>query len=89
MPVRCVTSPLPPSVHSPASQSVPGAGAGSGFQRSRFGSGTVSVKGAVRMCPLSTRTKGGCAAEGRMRYSHERRLCARGSVKAEPLSCSA
>ncbi len=68
---------------------MPGAGAGSGFQRRRFGSGTDSVKGAVRIRPLSARVNAGCAAEGRMRYSHERRLCALGSVNAVPLSCSA
>ncbi|CAM5565373.1 hypothetical protein SNARM312S_08354 [Streptomyces narbonensis] len=67
MPVRWVTSPLPPRVHRPASQSVPGAGSGSGFQRSRFGSGTVSVKGAPRSVPSSIRVNGGCAAEGRIR----------------------
>lgn len=60
-----------------------------GFQRSRFGSGAVSVKGAVRRVPLSVRAKAGWAADGRIRYSHERRLYALGSVNAEPLSCSA
>lgn len=89
MPVRWVASPLPPSVHRPARKSVPGAGSGSGFQRSRFGSGTVSVKGAVRTAPLSVRVKAGCAADGWIRYSHDRRLCALGSVNAVPLSCSA
>lgn len=68
---------------------MPGAGSGSGFQRSRFGSAAASVKGAVRRAPLSIRVKGGCAADGRIRYSHERRLSLRGSVKALPLSCSA
>lgn len=87
--MRWVASPLPPSVHRPASQSVPRSGSGSGFQRSRLGSGTVSVKGALRSRPLSVRTKAGCAADGVIRYSQERRLCALGSVNAEPLSCSA
>lgn len=67
MPVRWVASPLPPRVHRPARKSVPGAGSGSGFQRSRLGSGTASVKGAVRSAPLPTRVKAGCAAEGRIR----------------------
>ncbi|GAA2808882.1 hypothetical protein GCM10019017_63520 [Streptomyces showdoensis] len=67
MPLRWAASPLPPSVHSPASQSVPAGGSGSGFQRSRLGSGTVSVKGAVRTAPLSIRVNGGWAAEGRIR----------------------
>jgi hypothetical protein len=89
MPVRCAASPLPPSVHRPARKSVPGEGSGSGFQRSRFGSGTVSVKGAVRTAPLSVRVKAGCAADGWIRYSHDRRFCALGSVNAVPLSCSA
>lgn len=89
MPVRWVASPLPPRVHSPARKSVPGAGSGSGSQRSRLGSGTVSVNGAERRAPLPVRRKAGCAAEGRIRYSQERRLCALGSVKAVPLSCSA
>lgn len=62
---------------------------GQGFQRSRFGSGTDSVKGAVRIEPFSVRVNAGCAAEGRIRYSQERRLWARGSVNAVPLSCSA
>ena len=43
----------------------------------------------MRSVPLSVRVNGGCAADGRIRYSQERRLWARGSVKAEPLSCSA
>jgi hypothetical protein len=43
----------------------------------------------VRTEPLWVRVNAGCAADGRIRYSHERRLCARGSVNAEPLSCSA
>ncbi len=89
MPVRWAASPLPPRVHRPARKSVPGGGSGSGFQRSRLGSGTDSVKGAVRTAPLSVRVNAGWAADGRMRYSQERRLCARGSVNAVPLSCSA
>lgn len=89
MPVRCVASPLPPSVHSPSTKSVAGPGTGSGFQRSRFGSGTAWLKGAVRIVPLPERVNAGCAADGRIRYSHDRRLCALGSVNAVPLSCSA
>lgn len=67
MPVRWVASPLPPRVHRPARKSVPGAASGSGFQRSRLGSAGASVKGAERRAPLSTRVKGGWAAEGRIR----------------------
>lgn len=33
--------------------------------------------------------KGSCVTLGRMRYSQDRRFCARGAVKAVPLSCSA
>ncbi len=43
----------------------------------------------MRTAPLPVRVKAGWAADGRTRYSHERRLCARGSVNAVPLSCSA
>ena len=89
MPLRPAASPLPPRVHRPARKSVPAGGSGSGFQRSRFGSGASCVNGAVRSAPFSARTNAGCAADGRMRYSHERRLDALGSVKALPLSCSA
>lgn len=46
---------------------MPGAGSGSGSQRSRLGSGTVSVNGAPRTAPLSMRTKGGWAADGLIR----------------------
>lgn len=67
MPLRWATSPLPPSVHRPARKSVPGAGAGSGFHRSRLGSATASVKGAERTAPLSIRVNGGWAADGRIR----------------------
>nr|BBJ54848.1 hypothetical protein SAVMC3_74770 [Streptomyces avermitilis] len=42
----------------------PGGGSGSGFQRSRFGSGAVSVKGAVRIAPLSARVNGGARPRG-------------------------
>jgi hypothetical protein len=55
-------------------------GKGSGFQRSRFGDGAASSHGAVRTRPLSIRRNAGCIAEGRMRYSQERRFCARGAV---------
>lgn len=89
MPVRWVASPLPPRVHRPVRKSVPSAGSGSGFQRNRFGSGSVWVKGAERSAPLSVRVNAGCAADGRIRYSHERRLVALGSVNAVPLNCSA
>lgn len=68
---------------------MPAGGSGSGSQRSRLGSGAASVKGAPRSAPPAIRVNGGCAADGRMRYSQERRLVARGSVKAVPLSCSA
>ncbi len=67
MPVRWVTSPLPPSVHRPARKSVPASGSGSGFHRRRFGSGTAWVKGAVRTAPLPVRVKAGWAADGRTR----------------------
>ncbi len=67
MPVRWVASPLPPRVQSPARKSVGASGAGSGFQRRRLGSGSVSVKGAPRSAPLSTRVNAGCAADGRTR----------------------
>ena len=65
------------------------AGSGSGFQRSRFGSGSISSNGPARSDPLPIRAKGGCAADGMIRYTQVRRLTARGWVNAAPLNCSA
>ena len=64
-------------------------GSGSGSHRSRFGSGSTSSNGVDRRRPLSILVKGGCFAEGRIRYTQVRRLTARGWVKAVPLICSA
>ena len=65
------------------------AGSGSGSQRSRLGSGSISSNGAPRSDPLPIRSKRGCAADGMIRYTQVRRLTARGWVNAVPLSCSA
>ena len=69
-------------------KSVSMAGIGSGFQRSRFGSGSISSNGVPRSVPLPIRANLGCAADGMIRYTQVRRLTARGWVNAVPLSCS-
>ena len=48
-------------------KSVSAAGMGSGFQRSRFGSGSISSNGVPRSVPLAMRENLGCAAEGMIR----------------------
>jgi len=62
---------------------------GCGAQRRRLGEHSTSRQGAVRHRPSPMRRNDECIAEGRRRYSHERRLCVRGAVKADPESCSA
>ncbi len=80
--------PLPPIVTMPSIKSVGASGIGSGLQRIWFGDGATSSKRlTIRDCSILT--KDSCTAAGRIRYSHERRLCARGAVKAVPESCSA
>ena len=69
-------------------KSVGSLGIGSGFQRSWFGVASTSSK-ALTMRPSSMRSNGSCIAAGRIRYSHDLRLSARGAVNAVPLSCSA
>src|SRR5690348_1766876 len=76
-------------VTSPPTKSVCAALMASGFQRSRLGETSTSRHVAVRTRPSSICSNGPCIAEGRRRYSHERRLAERGAVKAEPESCSA
>ena len=51
----------------------------------------VGLVGAVAVSVLCSETglNADCATDGRMRYSHERRLCTRGAVNAVPLNCSA
>ena len=89
IPLRVLMSPFPATVYSPSTKSVPPAGIGSGSQRSRFGSGSISSKGVPRSVPLPMRANFGCAADGMIRYTQVRRLTARGWVNAVPLSCSA
>src|SRR5258707_15692653 len=74
MPLRAAASPLLPIVASPSTKSAGVSGKGRGLQRSRFGDGSASWHGAVRSRPLSIRRNGGCIAEGRIRYSQERRV---------------
>ena len=42
-------------------------GMGSAFQRSRFGSGSISSNGVPRRVPLPMRENLGCAADGMIR----------------------
>ena len=70
-------------------KSVSSTGIGSGSQRSRFGSGSISSNGVPRRVPLPMRENRGCAADGMIRYTQVRRFTARGWVNAVPLSCSA
>ena len=87
-PVCASGPPLPAKVTMPSMKSVPAAGVGSGSQRNWLGEGGTSLKLLwKRLCAMAS--NGRCTAPGRMRYSHERRLCARGAVKAVPESCSA
>ena len=65
------------------------AGSGSGFQRSRFGSGSISSNGVDFRVPLGILRKAGCFALGRIRYTQVLLLTALGWVNAVPLSCSA
>jgi hypothetical protein len=80
--------PLPAIVTRPWTRSVGAAGIGSGFQRIWFGDAGTSSN-ALTIAPASSGSNGRCIADGRIRYSHERRLSARGAVNAVPLSCSA
>ncbi|CAO0828938.1 hypothetical protein SMICM17S_01933 [Streptomyces microflavus] len=74
MPARWVASPLPPSVHSPLTKSVPGPGPAERVPPQPVRRARPRLKGAVRRPPLPARVNAGCAADGRIRYSHERRL---------------
>ena len=69
------------------SRSAPSASAAGSSAAGSAASATSSK--ALTMRPASSGSNGRCIADGRMRYSHERRLSARGAVKAVPLSCSA
>ena len=64
-------------------------GSGSGSQRSWFGGVGGMAWKSLTMRVFANKVNGGCWLAGRMRYSHERRFCARGAVKAVPDSCSA
>jgi hypothetical protein len=75
---------LPPRVQRPEMKSVPDAGAGRGAQYRRFGSTELSPNGGAIRVPLSMRWNGGCSVDGRIRYSHVRRVFCRSSVKAVP-----
>ena len=48
-------------------KSVSPSGIGRAFQRSRFGSGSISLKGVARRAPLPMRANPGCAADGMIR----------------------
>ena len=89
IPLRVRGSPFPAIVYSPSMKSAGPSGSGSGSQRSRFGSGSISSNGPPRSVPLPIRLNRGCAADGSIRYTQVRRLAARGWVNAVPLSCSA
>ena len=89
IPFRALMSPLPAIVYSPSMKSVSPSGIGRASQRSRFGSGSISPNGVPRRVPLPIRENFGCAADGMIRYTHVRRLTARGWVNAVPLICSA
>jgi hypothetical protein len=89
MPFLVLMSPFPATVYSPSTKSVAASGMGSAFQRSRFGSGSISSNGVPRSVPLPIRENLGCAAEGMIRYTQVRRATARGWVNAVPLICSA
>jgi len=88
---RGAAAPSPPPPPPP-----PEAGSGGGNQRSWLGVSTPASPPSAATLPKFPQiegrgagTKGACATEGRMRYSHERRLRWRGTVKAVPDSCSA
>ncbi len=55
MPDWSAALPLPPMVTMPSTKSVGACGIGNGLQRSCDGVASVSVNGAVRSAPLSTR----------------------------------
>ncbi|MCY1232321.1 hypothetical protein D9M69_386470 [compost metagenome] len=80
--------PLPAMVTMPSTKSVGTDGIAGGLQRIWLGDGGTWSK-RLRKRDCSTSVNGLCIDAGRMRYSHERRLCARGAVKAVPDSCSA
>ena len=77
-------SPLPAIVTRPSTKSVGAAGIGSGSQRSWLGGVGTSSKRLTMPRRRRSRSNGSCIAAGRMRYSHERRLSARGAVNAVP-----
>ena len=67
MPDWSAALPLPPTVTIPSTKSVGASGIGNGLQRNCDGVASVSLNGAVRIMPLSTRLYGLCTTEGRMR----------------------
>ena len=79
---------MPAIVTMPSTKSVGDEGAGNGLQRNWFGVVGSALKSLTRS-PASMRSKGLCIADGRMRYSQERRFVPRSAVKAVPVSCSA
>ena len=83
--------PLPAIVCQPSMKStgVLLSGSGSGSQRSWFGGVGGMAWKSLTMLLFASMANGGCWLAGRMRYSHERRFCARGAVKAVPDNCSA
>src|SRR6516165_5740451 len=95
-PVRVPMSPPVVMVRTPVMNvvsSTVGFGIGKGFQRIwAIGTGGAS-SGAERQYATSSAWTGvkrpQWATLGRIRYSHDRLLLARGAVNGEPLSCSA
>ena len=67
IPLRVRRSPFPPTVYRPSTKSTGSAGSGSGSQRSRLGSGSISSNGVPRSDPLPIRSKRGWAADGMIR----------------------
>src|SRR5262245_10402205 len=87
-PVMASGPPLPAMVTMPSMKSVGVVGMAGGLQRIWFDDGGTASK-RLRNRDGATSVNGLCTAPGRMRYSHERRLWARGAVKAVPDNCSA
>ena len=90
MPAAAEASPAVVMVCTPSMKESFSSGIGSGLQRCGAGGSSISAHGAVRQKRASIGSnRPQFPTVGRMRYSHERLLLARGAVKGEPLSCSA
>src|SRR5688572_16822141 len=89
MPLKSSLLPLPAQVLIPSMKSVGALGMAGGFQRRRLGVTGPEPKWFSHDAAPLKGVNAFCSAAGRMRYSHERRPSARGTVKAVPDSCSA